>query len=122
MTGSIVGLLTFAVATGLSYFAYVQLTTGALVEVEGHIAELERTKTQMLPLLSRDQNMLADSPQRLALEGVMKILVAEMVTLNRELDVFKSLTRSGIRERVMWLGMRNGVAGKLEVIRNLKMT
>jgi hypothetical protein len=121
ITANVVGLFTFAVATCISYVAYIQLTIGARTELEGYIRELERTRSQYLPMLVRQREFPSAGAQKVVLESVATELVKIMSDLSSELEGLPTKKSLQIYGRILWLGKRRYFADKINYIRCLKI-
>ena len=131
ITGNIIGLLTFAVASIATYIAYVSLTIGATVEIDRFTTDLSHTRDQVLPLLQfckRASTEIPDFGQHAPfLEPALKLLLDLVQAVSddlKKLPQFNAASRNPfslqLRRRLVWLRRRRDFVERMAQVSRMK--
>jgi hypothetical protein len=130
IASNVIGLLTFAIATVVTYLAYITLTLNVLDEIEMHIQTLDGLREELIPLLSFcDQARREDGEAFRVHKDILEIklgaLLAGAEALAANLRSLPQLDPNRffqfqVRRRLRWLRKRRLFVAQLEQIAAMK--
>ncbi len=129
MTGSIVGILTFALALLAYYFAFVATTKGAPAEIETFARDLSMTQSQIVPIIEyfEKQRQQANTAYQGHGDSILAALWSLVSTLQRVTTEFSrhrpdGQSSPGMWRRLRWVFDRDDMVESMARISNQKAT